>query len=138
MEKAQKLINVQVLTRLCRCFLKQKLIRFAAQLFGRSKYKTGFYDIQSFLLLSCHARLSNIFLSFLPLSFLDDQILKFLLFLLIPDETSQITNKILELVFGCIGVAKIFKMLANILWRKVQAHFRFRPDLFSLSTLFDY
>ena len=63
--------------------------------------------------------LSDIFLSFLPLSFLDDQILKFLLFLLIPDETSQITNKILELVFGCIGVAKIFKMLANILWRKV-------------------
>ena len=37
-EKSQKLINVQVLIRLCRCFFPQKIIRFAALLFGRSEY----------------------------------------------------------------------------------------------------
>ena len=36
-EKSQKLINVQVLIRLCRCFFPPKLIRFAARLFGRSE-----------------------------------------------------------------------------------------------------
>ena len=37
-EKYQRLINVQVQIRLCRCFFPQKLIRFAARLFGRSEY----------------------------------------------------------------------------------------------------
>ena len=36
-ENSQKLINVQFLIRLCRCFFPKKLIRFAAQLFGRSE-----------------------------------------------------------------------------------------------------
>ena len=37
-EKYQKLINVQVLIRLCRCFFPQKIIRFAARLFGSSEF----------------------------------------------------------------------------------------------------
>ena len=36
-EKSQKLVNVQVLIRLCRCFFPRKITRFAAQLFGRSE-----------------------------------------------------------------------------------------------------
>ena len=38
--KSLKLINVQVLIRFSRCFSPQKLIKFDAQLFGRSEYTT--------------------------------------------------------------------------------------------------
>ena len=37
-DKSPKLINVQVLLRLCRCLFPRKTIRFAARLFGRSEY----------------------------------------------------------------------------------------------------
>ena len=42
-EKSQKLINVQVQIRLCRCFFPKNLIRFAARLFGRSEQQLTAY-----------------------------------------------------------------------------------------------